>query len=373
MTVLFADVVRSMDLAVTLGTERLREVMSDLYRRCGKVVRHYGGSADFTGDGIMAVFGAPMALEDHAFRACLTALDLQTEVRALDAEMRRRDGVGLQLRVGLNSGQVIAGEIGAGPTSYTTIGAHVGMAQRMESAAAPGGVMLSTSTARLVEGIAEVGAPELVRIKNADAPVPARRLLSTSPRGAPLPADRQSRLVGRDGEIRSLRTYLDAALAGDGCVVGLVGPPGIGKSRLVTELVRLGSARGVGVVSTFCEAHARDVPFHAAARLFRSLTGVGSLRGRAARRRVRRHLADADPADLRLLDDLLGIADPRADTPVIDPDARRRRLTALLTCASQARAAPDVYIVEDAHWIDDAVSRPSPSSSRCCVAAARWR
>ena len=108
-------------------------------------------SDKFTGDGIMAVFGAPAALEDHAVRACLVALGVQEEAKRLASDVQERDGVELQLRVGLNSGQVIAGEIGSGPFGYTAIGEQVGMAQRMESVAPPGGVMLSGSTARLVE------------------------------------------------------------------------------------------------------------------------------------------------------------------------------------------------------------------------------
>ena len=116
------------------------------------MVQRFGGTVDkFTGDGIMAVFGAPVALEDHAFRACLAALGIQDEVAGWPLRSHDRDGVDLQLRVGLNSGQVIAGEIGSGALGYTAIGEQVGMAQRMESVAPPGGVMLSESTARLVE------------------------------------------------------------------------------------------------------------------------------------------------------------------------------------------------------------------------------
>ena len=115
------------------------------------VVQRYGGTVDnFTGDGVMAVFGAPVALEDHAVRACLAALGVQGAKR-IAAEVGDRDGVELHLRVGLNSGQVIAGEVGSGALGYTAIGEQVGMAQRMESVAPPGGVMLSASTARLVE------------------------------------------------------------------------------------------------------------------------------------------------------------------------------------------------------------------------------
>ena len=172
VTVLFADVVHSMDIAAAVGAERLREIMAELVDRCdggGAALRRHG--EQFTGDGIMAVFGAPVALEDHAVRACLAALGIQEEAKRLAAEVQDRDGVDLRLRVGLNSGQVIAGEIGSGPFGYTAIGEQVGMAQRMESVAPPGGVMLSASTARLVDGAAALGEPELVRIKGADEPV----------------------------------------------------------------------------------------------------------------------------------------------------------------------------------------------------------
>src|SRR6201987_1881360 len=133
VTVLFADVVHSMDIAAAVEAERLREIMTALADRCAAVVKRYGGTVDkFTGDGIMAVFGAPIALEDHAVRACLAALGIQEENGRLAAEVKDRDGVDLRLRMGLNSGEVIAGEIGSGPFGYTAVGEQVGMAQRME-------------------------------------------------------------------------------------------------------------------------------------------------------------------------------------------------------------------------------------------------
>ena len=166
VTVLFADVVRSMDIAVLLDIERFREVMTELVERSAAVVQRYGGgSVEYTGDGIMAVFGAPVALEDHAFRACLAALAIQEEANRLAAEVQHRDGVDLRLRVGLNSGRVIAGGIGSGSLGYGAIGRQVGMAQRMESVAPPGAVMLSESTARLVEHTVVLAEPEWVRIK----------------------------------------------------------------------------------------------------------------------------------------------------------------------------------------------------------------
>ena len=270
MTVLFADVVHSMDIAAAVGAERLREIMAELLDRSTAVVKRYGGTlSQFTGDGIMAVFGAPITLEDHAVRACLAALGIQEEAKRLAAEVHDRDGIDLRLRVGLNSGQVIAGEIGSGALGYTAIGEQVGMAQRMESVAPPGGVMLSASTARLVDGAAALGEPEMVRIKGADEPVRAHRLLGIGDRHRAV-GRAESNLVGRRWEMSAVEGLLDRAVDGHGAVVGVVGPPGIGKSRLVREVAAMARRRGVEVFTAFCESHTSQVPFHAVARLLRA-------------------------------------------------------------------------------------------------------
>jgi class 3 adenylate cyclase len=353
VTVLFADVVHSMDIAATVGAERLREIMMELADSCAAVVQRYGGTVDkFTGDGIMAVFGAPVALEDHAIRACLAALGVQEEAKRLAVKVQDRDGVDLRLRVGLNSGQVIAGEIGSGPFGYTAVGEQVGMAQRMESAAPPGGVMLSLSTARLVDGAAVLGEPEPVQIKGVDEPVPARRLLGMG-EGYRAVGRTESNLVGRHWEMAAVEGLLDHAIDGHGAVVTVVGSPGIGKSRLVREVAAMAAARGVDVFTAFCESHTSQIPFHVVARLLRAATRVADLDASAARTQVRARVPDAEPEDLVLFDDLLGIADPEVELPKIDPDARRRRLTALVNAASLARQAPAVYVVEDVHWIDE--------------------
>jgi class 3 adenylate cyclase len=353
VTVLFADMVHSMDIAASVGVERLREIMAELVNRASAVVQHFGGTVDkFTGDGIMAVFGAPVALEDHALRACLAALGSQEETARLAGEVKDRDGIDLRLRVGLNSGQVIAGEIGSRSLGYTAVGEQVGMAQRMESVAPPGAVMLSESTARLVEGAATLGEVERVRIKGTDQPVCAQRLLGVLERRHAV-GRAESNLVGRRWEIAAIESLLDRAVDGQGTVVGVVGPPGIGKSRLVREVAGIARRRGVEVFTTYCESHTSQVSFHAVAQLLRAATGVDGLDGQSARDRVRNRVPDADPEDVLLLDDLLGIADPNAALPAIDPDARRRRLTAFVNAASLAREAPAVYVVEDAHWIDE--------------------
>src|SRR6201993_2584132 len=343
VTVLFADVVHSMDIALAVGAERLREIMADLADRCAAVVQRYGGTVDkFTGDGIMAVFGAPVALEDHAIRACLAASGVQEEAKRLAVDVGERDGVDLQLRVGLNSGQVIAGEIGSGPFGYTAVGEQVGMAQRMESVAAPGGVMLSASTARLVDGAAALGEPEMVQIKGADEPMSARRLLGMEEQHRAV-GRAESNLVGRRWELSAVDGLLDRAIDGYGAVVGVVGSPGIGKSRLVREVASMAAARGVDFFAAFGESHASDIPFYVVARLLRAAFGVGDLDAAAARTQIRARVPDADPEDVLLLEDLVGIGDPEVMLPKIDPDARRRRLTALVNAASLARDAPAVY------------------------------
>ena len=353
VTVLFADVVHSMDIASAVGAERLREIMAELVSTTTAVVKRYGGTVDkFTGDGVMAVFGAPAALEDHALRACRAALGIQEEVTRLAAEVKRRDGVDLHLRVGLNSGEVIAGEIGSGALGYTAVGEQVGMAQRMESAAPPGGVMLSASTVRLVDGAASLGEPELVRIKGADKPVVAHRLLGIGERHRAVKRAELT-LVGRRWEMSAIEALLERAVDGHGAVVGVVGSPGIGKSRLVREVAAMAATRGVDVFTAFCESHTSDIPFYVVARLLRAAFRVADLDGSAARAQVRVRVPDVEPEDLLLFDDLLGIANPEVELPKIDPDARRRRLTALVNAASLARRAPAIYVVEDAHWIDE--------------------
>jgi adenylate cyclase len=353
VTVLFADVVHSMNIAATVGTERLREIMADLADRCAAVVQQYGGTVDrFTGDGIMAVFGAPAALEDHAIRACMAALNIQHETGHLATEVQRRDDVILQLRIGLNSGRVVAGEIGSGPFGYTAVGDQVGMAQRMESVAPPGGVMLSESTARLVEHATVLGEPEWVHVKGAEEPLLARRLLRVADERRRI-GRREPTLVGRTWELNTLAGILDRAIRGAGCLAGVVGPPGIGKSRIAREAVTLATGRGVAVFTVYCESHTREVPFHVVARLLRTVFGVSDLNEHAGRARVRAGIPDANPEDLLLLDDLLGISDPDVALPAITPDARRRRLAALLNAAALARTTPAQYVIEDVHWIDE--------------------
>ena len=348
VTVLVASVVDSMELAAAVGMERFREIMTELVDRCAVVVQRYGGMVGKpTGEGITAVFGVPAALEDHALRGCLAALGIQQEAKGLAREIERSEGGDLRLRVGLNSGRVIAGGIGSG--SLGLVGEQAGMAQRMGSIAPPGGVMLSGSTARLVETTAVLGEPELSQV-GGGAPMPVRQLLGVASGRI---GRFETALVGREWEMNTVTGVLDRLVGGHGCVVCVGGPEGIGKSRLVHDAAEIARGRGVEVFEACGESHAGDISFHVVARLLRAIVGVSDLDGEAARARLRGQVPDGlDPQDLVLLDDLLGIRDPDAELPPIDPAARRRRLTTLINAVSLATSKPRLYILEDAHWID---------------------
>jgi hypothetical protein len=181
--------------------------------------------------------------------------------------------------------------------------------------------------------------------------VPVRLLLGIVDRHRVAPRS-ESNLVGRQWEMSAVEGLLDRAIGGRGAVVGVVGPSGIGKSRLVREVSARAANLGVDVFTAYCESHADQIPFYAVTRLLRAVTGVEGLDPPAARAHVHAQVADADPEDLLLFDDLLGIGDADAPVPNIDPDARRRRLTALVNAATLSRQAPAAYVIEDAHWID---------------------
>jgi adenylate cyclase len=351
VTVLFADVVGSMKLAASLDPERLQEIMHELLNRAGAVVQRYHGTVDkFTGDGLMALFGAPVALEDHALRACFAALEIQSVAKTLSAELHRRDGIDMQLRVGLNSGEVITGEIGLGPNPYTAVGHPVGMAQRMEAAAPAGGVLCSLSTAQLVEQAARLGPLVAVAVKNEPKPVPARELHAVDS-GRTIAVRDYGPMLGRRPAMSALaRTFDDAR----GSVVGVVGSPGLGKSRLIREFSGWAASKDVDVVVARCEAHTAGVPFRALSRMLRAMFRIDQLGGDAARRHVVDQLGNVapDPDDTRILFDLLGIGDSSSAVGEVSVDAQRRRLVDMMINAVLARRTRTLIVLEDAHWID---------------------
>lgn len=351
VTVLFADVVGSMRLAAALPPERLQALMSELFNRGAAVVQRFQGTVDkFTGDGLMALFGAPAALEDHALRACIAALELQRAAEHLAAEVRRTDDIDLAIRVGLNSGQVIAGEIGTGPGRYTAVGHSVGMAQRMESAAHPGTVLCSQSTALLVERSARLGPAMDVRVKGCDEPVPARQLLGVVSGRMVLGRD-EGVLVGRDEELSRLAKLFDSGNTG---LIGVIGEAGVGKTRLVAEFTASAAARDNRIVVTRCEAHMEGVGFHTLAHLMRAMFGIDASLSRAeARARAASQVPGLipDSDDARMLFDAMGLQGSR-EIVELGADGRRRRLAAMMVRALRAYPARTVFVIEDVQWID---------------------
>ena len=246
LTVLFADVQGSMELQEDLDVETWAKIVDRFVNVLADEVRRFGGTVDkFTGDGIMALFGAPLAQEDHARRACHAAWEIARAIRRYAEELRRSEGVDLHVRVGLDSGEVVVGRVGTDlRVDPTALGHTVGMAQRMEALAVPGSAYLTQHTARLVEGwfrlrnlgpMTVKGAREPVGVFVLDGPAPPR----SKGRGA------ASRLVGRAAEMARLEEALTRAAEGHVQVVGVVGEPGVGKSRLCDEFARSVLARGI--------------------------------------------------------------------------------------------------------------------------------
>ncbi|OMC33967.1 adenylyl cyclase [Mycobacterium sp. GA-1841] len=350
VTVLFADVVGSMKLAAALDTERLREIMNELFNQAASVVQRYRGTVDkFTGDGLMALFGAPAALEDHALRGCIAALEIQSVAGALAVEVAQRDGVELSLRVGLNSGDVVAGQIGSG--GYTAVGHPVGLAQRMESVAPAGGVMCSVSTARLVEDAAGLGPKKYVTVKGFEEPVPARQLYSVETGSAVL-GRTSGVLMGRAAELNRLQAAFDSR---SGEFVGVIGEPGLGKSRLVSHFAAAAERQGARVVVARGEAHASVLAFRMLSLLLRGMFGVDGLSPDLARTRtieqfdgrLAAHLPDSG-----VLFEAMGIGDAGTPDTGVALEGRRRRLVALMATAVRMSSVPTVFVLEDVHWID---------------------
>jgi adenylate cyclase len=352
VTVLFGDVVGSMRLATALGPERLQEIMNELFNRAAAVVQRYQGTVDkFTGDGLMALFGAPVALEDHALRACIAALEIQSVTRSLADEVLRSDGLELQIRVGLNSGEVIAGEIGSGPGRYTAVGHHVGLAQRMEAAAPAGGVLCSLSTSDLVNGVAILGPVEDVEVKGAETPVSARRLVAVES-DRTVVGRNEGVMLGREAELNWLQNVFNTK---QGCLVGIVGDPGLGKSRLVSEFSSFAIREGADIAIARCEAHTTTLAFRALSRLLRAMFGVEGLSDHDARAYTAAQyngLLAAHSPDAQILYEAMGIAESGVEPLQVNIDGRRRRLVEMMAQAVLARSTRTVFVLEDAHWID---------------------
>ncbi|MEA2404678.1 MAG: hypothetical protein QOE08_1325, partial [Thermoleophilaceae bacterium] len=319
----------------------------------------------FTGDGAMALFGAPLAHEDHARRACYAALQLRDDLDAYARDVRVEHGLSFSVRMGLNSGEVVVGSVGDDlHMDYTAIGHTVGLAARMEGLAEPGKPYLSANTAALVEGFFQLEDVGDLHVKGVQEPVTTFALLGVGAARTRLDAAMArglSRFVGRADEMAALEAALARVEEGGqgGQVVGVVAEPGLGKSRLCHEFAERCRARGIQVTVGSGTAHGRRVPLLPVLEMLRDYFGIqDGDDGLVARAKVagRLLLLDDEFRDaLPVVFDFLGIPDP--DRPVPDgmgPQARQRALFAALRRLVHARAGegPGLLVVEDLHWLD---------------------
>src|SRR5438067_8584630 len=279
VTVLFADMKGSMGLAEQLDPEDWHKIMDRFFQLLADGVHRFEGTVNqYTGDGVMALFGAPIAHEDHARRACYAALYLQDELGRHAEELKRTRGIGFAVRMGLNSGEVVVGTIGDDlHMEYTAQGHTVGLAARMEQLADPGTAYLTEHTAKLVADhfrLRDLGA---FTVKGVREPLRVHALEGAGPLRTRLEVVAQarglSRFVGREEEMARLAGALERAVAGEGQVVGLGGEPGVGKSRLSGEFTQRCAARGLTVYEGHGAAHGKLIPFLPILELFRHYYG----------------------------------------------------------------------------------------------------
>jgi class 3 adenylate cyclase len=365
VTVLFVDIQGSTQLSAKLGPEPWHELLDRFFEILTAGVHRYEGTVNqYTGDGIMALFGAPIAHEDHAHRACWAALELRDALRDFARELREDRGLELQVRMGLHSGDVIVGAIGDDlRMDYTAQGYTVGIAARIEQTAAPGSVRVSEKTARHVEGFFRLGERELTELRGVPEPLPLFELLGPGPLRSRLDAARtgaRSRWVGRKRERARLDEAAAQALEGYGRVVCVVGDAGVGKTRLCLQLLETCAEQGFAVHAAHCPTHGRSVPYLAISELLRAQLGITPADPeRALRQRVEQGLghllpdvADAVPVALHLL----GVAgqSPRLSSRLADAAERRRSYAALLGRLVQRRSrdGASAIFLDDVHGSD---------------------
>ena len=363
VTVLFADVKGSMELAEQLDPEEWHKILDRFFQILTEGVHRFEGTVNqYTGDGIMALFGAPIAHEDHAQRACYAALHLTEELRRYANELRLRKGLNFSVRMGLNSGEVVVGKIGDDlRMDYTAQGHTVGLAARMEQIAEPGRVYLTEHVAALVRGFVQLGDLGRLEVKGAHEPLHVYELRGPGPLRTRMDVSRVrgfSRFVGRAEEMQLLEAALTSAEQGNGRIVGVVGDAGIGKSRLCYEFLERCRARAITTYEARGVAHGKAIPFLPILQLFRAFYGITEQDGEAtAREKIAGRMLLLDERfreSLPLVFDFLGVSDPEHPSPRMDPDARQRQLFAAVRGVIQARGQREttVTLLEDLQWFD---------------------
>src|SRR2546428_8234155 len=363
VTVLFADLKGSMELLADRDPEEARQLLDPVLGRMMEAVHRYEGTVNqVMGDGIMALFGAPLAHEDHAVRACYAALRMQDAIGRYAEELRQRQGLDVQIRVGLNSGEVVVRSIGNDlHMDYTAVGQTTHLAARMEQLARPGTTLLTGETLRLVEGYVEVNPLGPVPVKGLQEPIAVYELTGAGPRRSRFHAAAArglTRFVGRAGELEQLRQALGRASGGHGQVVAMVGEPGVGKSRLVWEVTHSHRVQGWLVLQAGSVSYGKATSYLPVIDLLKSYFAIEDRNGpRAVREKLTGKLVTLDRAQEGRLPALLSLLDVPTDDPqweTLDPPQRRRRtldaVKRLLLRESQVQ--PLLVVFEDLHWID---------------------
>jgi len=362
VTVLFCDIVDSTRLAERLDPETMHELMDRILRLMAEAVHRYEGTVNqFLGDGLMALFGAPLAVEEHALRAVQAALAIQETIGGLSEEQRAKRGIEIRLRVGLNTGVVVVGRIGDDlRMDYTAIGETTHLAARLQASAEPGSILAGDATHRLVEGYVRSESLGRVALKGFGEPVAAHRIVGRRRRTRLQVSEERglSPLVGRERELALLREAFDRAVQGRGQVVGIVGEAGAGKSRLLHEFRRSLEAERVTYLMGACVAYARSIPYSPIVDVlrlnFHIEDGDNALQ---MDEKVRRGVLSLDPTLESTLPFFRELLSGRAEETLKALDARGKRQKMFeairaLTVAGSVRA-PLVLVVEDLHWIDE--------------------
>ena len=363
VTVLFADLKGSMELLADRDPEEARKILDPVLTLMMDAVHRYEGTVNqVMGDGIMALFGAPLAHEDHAVRACYAALRMQDNVKRYAADVRRSHGIEVQIRVGLNSGEVVVRAIGSDlHTDYTAVGETTHLAARMEQLADPGCIFVTTATARLAEGFVQVTSQGLMGVKGVPAPIEVYELIRVSTARSRLQAAAArglTRFVGRTAEMEAVNLALERAGRGQGQVVATVGEPGVGKSRLIWELTHSPRTEGWLVLESSGMPYGAATTYLPLIQLLKTFFELDDRDdARQLREKVIGKLATRDEVLLPELPVFLALLDLHVEEPAwqgLDPSQRRRRT--LEACKRlllrESQLHPVLLVFEDLHWID---------------------
>jgi class 3 adenylate cyclase len=363
VTVLFADLKSSMELLADRDPEEARKLLDPVLERMMEAVHRYEGTVNqVMGDGIMALFGAPLAHEDHAVRACYAALRMQESLKRYTDDTRRSHGVEVQIRVGLNSGEVVVRSVGSDlRMDYTAVGQTTHLAARMEQLALPGTVRLTGETLRLAEGYVEVRSLGPIPVKGLPGPIEIFELTGAGqarPRFQAAALRGLTRFVGRDAEVEHLRRVLGRAGAGRGQVVAIVGEAGVGKSRLTYEFTHSHRVQDWLILEAASVSYGKATSYLPVIDLLKGYFKIGDRDDhREMRAKVLGRVLGLDRALEPLLPPLLALLDvPVEDLAwqTLDPPQRRQRtldaVKRLLLRESQGQ--PLLVVFEDLHWID---------------------